>query len=346
MGKKFDEMLRLMDSGTRNIVQSANDEYCKKNAEFRAKAGLEVLIIRESLGECCSWCSDLEGVYTYDTAPDDVYARHRDCNCVVSTRTKKGTFQDAWSKKEYANYREHRIEKAQEMLRERRDLDEETLNRIRGIVSEKETKIASTIEDAKKELKKMGLEASGYYDKMNLEIANAVNAEIQNAFSIFGNLHEKGTLDGVRVLKNKNADYYAAYRHSMKEVNLLQHNVQYKKSLAKMKEDSVFEYTKGIWSTPSEMHSVRHELGHAVQYTLGPDKITEIEALRVDTLNKLGIKRIDLDNVSIADALVTGEKLSYYGFATYGEMIAESVAEYMNGHPRELAKRVVDIILR
>ena len=212
MGKKFDEMLRLMDSGTRNIVQSANDEYCKKNAEFRAKAGLEVLIIRESLGECCSWCSDLEGVYTYDTAPDDVYARHRDCNCVVSTRTKKGTFQDAWSKKEYANYREHRIEKAQEMLRERRDLDEETLNRIRGIVSEKETKIASTIEDAKKELKKMGLEASGYYDKMNLEIANAVNAEIQNAFSIFGNLHEKGTLDGVRVLKNKNADYYAAYR--------------------------------------------------------------------------------------------------------------------------------------
>ena len=122
MGKKFDEMLRLMDSGTRNIVQSANDEYCKKNAEFRAKAGLEVLIIRESLGECCSWCSDLEGVYTYDTAPDDVYARHRDCNCVVSTKTKKGTFQDAWSKKEYKTYRENRIARAKEIEREQKNI--------------------------------------------------------------------------------------------------------------------------------------------------------------------------------------------------------------------------------
>lgn len=115
MGQKFDEAMRLLDSGVRNIVQSSYDDFCKKNTEFRAKAGLEVVIIREALGECCSWCSDLEGVYTYDTAPDDVYARHRECNCVVSTRTKKGTFQDAWSKKEYNTYRENRIAWAEEM---------------------------------------------------------------------------------------------------------------------------------------------------------------------------------------------------------------------------------------
>lgn len=118
MGQKFDEAMWLLDSGTRNIVQSSYDDFCKKNTEFRAKAGLEVTIIREAMGECCSWCSDLEGVYTYDTAPDDVYARHRECNCVVSTRTKKGTFQDAWSKKEYNTYRENRIARAEEIERE------------------------------------------------------------------------------------------------------------------------------------------------------------------------------------------------------------------------------------
>lgn len=117
MGEKFDEAIRLLDSGIRNIVQSSYDEYCKQNAEFRAKAGLEMLIVRESLGECCTWCSDLEGVYAYDTAPDDVYARHRECNCVVSTRTKKGTFQDAWTKKEYKSYRENRIAREQEFLK-------------------------------------------------------------------------------------------------------------------------------------------------------------------------------------------------------------------------------------
>ena len=118
MSKQFDKMLRLLDSGTRNIVQSDNDEFCKKNAEFRSKAGLEVTIIREALGECCSWCSDLEGVYTYDTAPNDVYARHRECNCVVSTRTKKGTYQDAWTKKEYKTYRENRIAREQELSKD------------------------------------------------------------------------------------------------------------------------------------------------------------------------------------------------------------------------------------
>lgn len=130
MGQKFDEAMRLLDSGTRNIVQSSYDDFCKKNTEFRARAGLEVVIIREAMGECCSWCSDLEGVYTYDTAPDDVYARHRECNCVVSTRTKKGTFQDAWSKKEYNTYRENRIAREQEILEEQSKVDRISLRNL------------------------------------------------------------------------------------------------------------------------------------------------------------------------------------------------------------------------
>ncbi len=40
-----------------------------------------------------------------------------------------------------------------------------------------------------------------------------------------------------------------------------------------------------------------------------------------------------------------GEQLSYYGLYTSGEFIAESVAEYLTGNPRNIAKKVVDILL-
>lgn len=116
MSEAFEKFSRLLDSGVRNISQSFYDQYVEVNAKFRAKAGLKVTIVRESLGECCSWCSDLAGTYSYENAPDDIYARHRDCNCVVSTKTEKGTWQDAWSKKEYKTFRENRIAREQEII--------------------------------------------------------------------------------------------------------------------------------------------------------------------------------------------------------------------------------------
>lgn len=342
MGKKFDEMLRLMDSGTRNIVQSANDEYCKKNAEFRAKAGLEVLIIRESLGECCSWCSDLEGVYTYDTAPDDVYARHRDCNCVVSTRTKKGSFQDAWSKKEYKTYRENRIARAEEILKQNENLNEITQKKLEKIINAKTQK---GIDEVKTLLKNIGLEASGYFDKINQDVANVIVNEIENVFSVFGNLHDKGTLNGIRVIKNKNAQYYASYSPPMKEINLLQHRVQYKNSIAVMKEDAAMSYQAGYWSSSNGMHSLRHELGHAIEKTLSSSQINQIEQIRLSTIKETGIVKFDFYNPPKVDMMIAGTKLSYYSLKNTGEFIAESVAEYLNGGPREIAKSVVDIIL-
>lgn len=116
MSEAFEKYQRLLSSAVNNLSRAFYDQYVETNAKFRAKAGLKVTIVREALGECCSWCSDLAGVYSYDNAPDDIYARHRDCSCVVSTRTEKGTWQDAWSRKEYKSYRENRIAKEQEIL--------------------------------------------------------------------------------------------------------------------------------------------------------------------------------------------------------------------------------------
>ena len=139
MNEKF---VNFLESGIRNISQSFYDRFVEKNAKFRSEAGLKVTIVREALGECCSWCSDLEGVYSYDTAPDDIYARHRECNCVVSTKTEKGTWQDAHSKREYDTFRENRIaiEKeldAQIASRDPKKLERAIMERRKAPISDK-----------------------------------------------------------------------------------------------------------------------------------------------------------------------------------------------------------------
>lgn len=112
MGSKYEN---LLDAGTRNVVQSFYDNFQKSNAGFRNRAGFRMKVIREALGECCEWCSDLEGTYDYDSAPADIWARHKNCSCMVITRTERGTYQDAWSRKEFDSQKEARIARAKEI---------------------------------------------------------------------------------------------------------------------------------------------------------------------------------------------------------------------------------------
>ena len=110
---------RLMKAAIENVSQSFFDEYERSNAEFRAKAGLKMLVIREEVGDCCDWCADLAGVYDYEDAPSEVWQRHAHCRCMVVTRTEKGTYQDAWSRKEYQSQREARIAREEEIIADR-----------------------------------------------------------------------------------------------------------------------------------------------------------------------------------------------------------------------------------
>lgn len=199
MGQKFEEAMRLLDSGTRNIVQSSYDDFCKQNTEFRAKAGLEVVIIREAMGECCSWCSDLEGVYTYDTAPDDVYARHRECNCVVSTRTKKGTFQDAWSKKEYNTYRENRIARAEE------------------IEKEQEKYISPNIKEANAKLRLGASTGNGSGETVRRELGKIEREDAQTAVSYFKEqIRNREVENAIVIDKNGNVIHFVGDNSGVK----------------------------------------------------------------------------------------------------------------------------------
>lgn len=109
---------RLLNEAIENLSQYFFDSFEHGNAEFRSRAGLPVIVIREELGDCCSWCADLAGTYDYVDAPPEVWQRHGSCRCMVITRTEKGAYQDAWSRKEYQSYKEARIARAEEIEEE------------------------------------------------------------------------------------------------------------------------------------------------------------------------------------------------------------------------------------
>ena len=52
----------------------------------------------------------------------DIYARRKNCTCIVMTKTERGTYQDAWSRKEYDTEREARIAREQEILEQQKNL--------------------------------------------------------------------------------------------------------------------------------------------------------------------------------------------------------------------------------
>lgn len=114
----MEEMEDLAEASIENLAQHFFDSYERENAAFRRSSGLKVTVIREELGDCCSWCADLAGVYEYGSEPKDVWARHANCRCMVVTKTERGTYQDAWSRKEYQSQREARIAREEEIREE------------------------------------------------------------------------------------------------------------------------------------------------------------------------------------------------------------------------------------
>ena len=81
-----------------NNSEAFFDDYVKANAEFRSNVGLKATITRTVASGCCKWCDELAGTYDADNAPDEIYARHEFCRCVVTYQSQK-TSQNVWSKK-------------------------------------------------------------------------------------------------------------------------------------------------------------------------------------------------------------------------------------------------------
>ena len=97
-----------------NSCQGFYDMYVEANVRFRSAAGMKMVIIRRQLGNCCDWCKNLAGIYSPWNAPKDIYRRHSNCRCLVTTRTEKG-YQDVWNKKMFQTQREARINRFKEL---------------------------------------------------------------------------------------------------------------------------------------------------------------------------------------------------------------------------------------
>lgn len=66
-------------------------------------------------------------------------------------------------------------------------------------------------------------------------------------------------------------------------------------------------------------------------------------SLREEIIFNCNITKWNINDKShFADA---AKYISYYALETNGEFIAESIAEYLNGNPRNTAQFVIDIIL-
>lgn len=81
--ENYDNISWILDAPVQNFARSIVDDSIKKNSEFHGKAGMRPKIIRRSSGNCCKWCDEIAGTYFYPDVPNDVYRRHKKCDCVV-----------------------------------------------------------------------------------------------------------------------------------------------------------------------------------------------------------------------------------------------------------------------
>lgn len=234
--------------------------------------------------------------------------------------------------KDFADYKKKYLKAVEETL-------EKIPNNSKIIFKE-----AHTIQEAKQYAKDVLELSLADYDKFNIDCANMVNRELTNIYNVFGNLHDSGYLSGVRLYPKK-TEWYAAYSPGFKEVFLK--NVSAKTSLKNMANEAKRNFSFGFWSTDKAEHSIRHETGHAIQYWLtnnNADKLDRISKIRQEVMDSCGISSWNMNDTN-EHMKAAGNIISYYALRNDGEFIAESVAEYMAGNPRETAKQVVEILL-
>lgn len=198
---------------------------------------------------------------------------------------------------------------------------------------------AQTIAEAQEHVKnEYGINAD--YSKYNLDVANAINEELGKFNNTFGNID---TLKGIGTFpKGYSTRWAGAYCPSQQSLWL--RNVSNKNSLEKLSTVAKQQFDIGHWSTPSEMHTIRHEIGHAIHEKLKLDNTVE-NMTRLQMINNLRNTIVQEVFQSKKGTAAYSQYLSKYGMTNTNEFIAESIAEYMNDNPRETAKKVVEILI-
>jgi len=209
--------------------------------------------------------------------------------------------------------------------------------------------LAKTKEEAQRYFTEILGLTSNDYTAMHLDIANMVNNEVKAVYDIFGNINAGGHLKGFQITDRLLPGEVARYSPSSKEISLRKDDVMYGTSMAKMGANAQINLDIGFWSTNKSEHAVRHELGHAIWYLLteaDAAKRNKISALRNQLLKDCGIDVWFLNRNTKEQKQAAGKLISYYALRNDKELIAESIAEYMTGNPRGIARKVVELLLK
>lgn len=115
----FQGMITFLKAAAKNFIQHQVDESVRQNAEFQSNAGMSPKIVRKASWKCCEWCSRLAGTYSYPYGvPQDVYRRHKNCNCTVEYFPQDGKIQNVHTKKWYDEKKENDLLERKKWLME------------------------------------------------------------------------------------------------------------------------------------------------------------------------------------------------------------------------------------
>lgn len=190
--------------------------------------------------------------------------------------------------------------------------------------------------ETKEECQKFLLDNFGItadYSQMDVYVANRYNETIVNVRNVFGNDSLRRLKFISKMPKNEPADVPGAYSSSK---NTLYLRKTTKNGLEKIGHIAWSQKHNGFWTTSSPFHVLRHELGHAVA-----DSMASVVSKKYKAIHELWMETVEKHKPwEYADVL------SRRGMEDCDEFIAESVAEYLNGSPRKIARQVVEILLK
>lgn len=170
--------------------------------------------------------------------------------------------------------------------------------------------------------KSLGVNAD--YSGYDLEVANKINQTLLQAKTEFGE-HALDALKEIRAYR-KGEQTHAWGGYSQKEQRLAIRGIKQKGSLSKMGETLRNKYMDGFFSTTADEHVIRHEVGHAIHFSIG-----------------LGTDR-EITNY-MRGRNTYGEVSFYAGQDNY-ELAAESIAQYFNGSANNTVLGIIDILKR
>lgn len=129
----YEDVKWILGEPVKNFTQAVVDDAIKVNADLHAKSGMRPKIIRKTTGNCCDWCAEIVGIYEYPNVPEDVYRRHRFCNCSVEYEPSSGKRQNVWDKSWYEVDKSTQIEERKQLSLRTEKKDKGSSDVIAGV---------------------------------------------------------------------------------------------------------------------------------------------------------------------------------------------------------------------